>query len=104
MEYYNNMDGRETQSDWRVGLITHLSEVQSEVLAIIRDSREAEDKTLEDGLVSNLPYKDETVAAVVLAHKEIRDPDGEINQMDILWAGTFLDHLDTMGYRVRRKK
>lgn len=86
-----------------VGVIEQLSERQSEVMGIIQDARDSADKTMEDGLLMQLGYKDDVITALVLAKRELQ-ADKEIEVMDLLWASAFLDHLDTLGYRVKRKK
>jgi len=87
-----------------VGVITQLSDLQGEVQSFLDASRDNTDKTMEDGMISNLGYDDDTVVAIVIAHKEIRNPGGDIMVMDLMWAGAFLDHLDTLGYEVIRKQ
>jgi len=103
---YNIMDDDETDdfvSENEVGVIAQLAELQSEVQMFLAESRDAIDKSMEDGIIANLGYDDDSVVAIVLAHKEIRNPGGDIMAMDLLWAGAFLDHLDTLGYQVIRK-
>lgn len=88
----------------RGGLLEQLSDRQSDVRELLSSLRSAEDKTMEDGLAANLGHDDEAVVAVVLAVKEMaKDPDGEVTVVDLIWAGAFLDHLDTQGKTVRAK-
>jgi hypothetical protein len=87
-----------------VGVITQLSEKQEEVRDIILASRETDDKSMEDGLLANLGHDDDLVIGLVLAKLEIERPNEEPIAMDVMWAGAFLDHLDTLGYRMVRKR
>lgn len=78
---------------------------QENVKELLRHVRSIEDKTLEIGLVSNLGYPDEVVIALILAQLEnSEDPDREVVVPDLAWAGAILDHLDTQGFVVKRKK
>lgn len=100
------MDGRDTNEsvsdEIEVGVIGQLSQNQEEVRSIILTARENPDKTFEDGILSNLGYKDDTIIALVLAKLEIQGTDP--TDMDVMWAGAMLDHLDTMGYQLVRKR
>lgn len=88
----------------RGGLLRQLSDRQSDVRELLNSLRHVEDKTIEDGLAGNLGHDDESVTAVVLAVKEMgRDPEADITVVDLIWAGAFLDHLDTLGKTVRAK-
>lgn len=100
------MDGTDGDSviTRRMGLITELSERQSEVLGLIESSRLIDDKTMEDGLMANLGYNDDVIVALVLAMKENTiESDQEITNFDLILAGSLLDHLDTLGYELVRK-
>ena len=88
----------------RGGLLQELSSRQSDVRELLMEVRQLEDKTVEDGLAGNLGYPDEAVIATVLAVMEMgREPDREITVKDLIWAGAFLEHLDTQGMTVRAK-
>lgn len=99
------MDGRDNNDsvhDIEVGVIAQLSENQESVREIILASRNNPDKSFEEGLVANLGYDDDTIIAMVLAKNEISQ--SELDEMDLMWAGAVLDHLDTLGYQVVRKR
>lgn len=101
------MDGTDGDSVTirRMGLLTELSERQSEVLGLIESSRFTQDKTMEDGLMANLGYNDDVIVALVLAMKENTiESDQEITNFDLILAGSLLDHLDTLGYELVRKE
>lgn len=88
----------------RGGVIRQLMERQLDVKELIQGIRDTEDRTVEEGLAGNLGYDDDVVVATVLATKEnSKDPEGDISTIDLIWAGAFLDHLDTLGFEVRRK-
>ena len=88
----------------RGGLLRQLSDRQSDVRELISFVRNLEDKTVEDGLAGNLGHDDDSVVCVVLAVLEMgKDPSREVTVNDLIWAGAFLDHLDTMGRTVRAK-
>lgn len=85
-------------------MLRELSDRQSEVRELISTVRKSEDKTVAEGLAGNLGYSDEAVTALVLVAKEMsRDPESEVTVIDLVWAGGFLDHLDTLGFTVTRK-
>lgn len=89
----------------RGGLLKDLSSRQSDVRELLNESRATDDRTLEDGIAGNLGYPDDAVVATVLAVMEMAaDPEREITLRDVIWAGAFLDHLDTQGYAVRNKR
>ena len=99
------MDGRDTNESVtgiEVGVIGQLSANQEAVRSIILTARESSDKTFEDGMLSNLGYEDDTIIALVLAKIEIQGTDPI--DMDLMWAGAMLDHLDTLGYQLVRKR
>lgn len=85
-----------------VGVIEQLSDKQAEVMSIINDARDEDDKSMEQGFLGSLGYKDDIITAMVIAKIELSGT--EIVPMDLMWASAFLDHLDTLGYRVKRKK
>jgi len=86
-------------------LLRTMMERQADVLELLEDCRQEEDKTVEDGLAGHLGYDDHKVVATVLAITELsNDNDRDIQVHDLIWAGAFLDHLDTQGYELRRKK
>lgn len=88
----------------RGGLLRQLSDRQSDVRELLNSVRHEEDKSIEDGLAGNLGHDDEAVISVVLAALEMgREPDREVTVKDLIWAGAFLDHLDTQGKTVRAK-
>lgn len=86
-------------------MLRELMERQSDVKEIISSARNTEDKTIEDGITGNLGYPDDLIVAVVLALKEmeLEDEETEISQTDVIFAGMFLDHLDTLGFQLDRK-
>ena len=86
-------------------MIRELSDRQSDVRELLSALRQQEDKTVEDGLAGNLGYSDDVVTAVVLATHEMRStPEADIEVRDLIWAGAFLDNLDTLNMQVRPKK
>lgn len=92
------------QKKRRRGLLTELSDRQSDVRELLDEVRTREDKSRDDGLAGNLGHPDEIVIPVVLAFLELhRDPGREITVLDLIWAGEFLDHLDTQNMEVRAK-
>lgn len=85
-------------------MLHQLMERQEDVKEMIATTRRIEDKTIGDALVGHLGYPDEVVTAAVLAAKEMTDdPDSEVTQNDLVWAGAYLDHLDTLGFTITRK-
>lgn len=85
-------------------MISQLSERQEDIRTMIINSRDATDKTMEEGLLASLGYDDDLIIAMVLAKLELQDPEAEAQPIDLMWASGMLDHLDTMGFRLRRKK
>lgn len=86
-------------------MIQELSERQEDVKELLASVRKIEDKSPREELASNLGYDDAVVTAAVLAAREMkREPDGPIDENDLVWAGAYLDHLDTQGFEIRRKK
>ena len=86
-------------------MIRDLSDRQSDVRELLGGVRQEQDKTKEEGLAGNLGYDDEVIVAVVLATLEnTTDPARPIGVIDLLRAGGFLDHLDTLGMAVRPRK
>lgn len=86
------------------GVLRQMSDRQSDVKELISGLRKTEDKTVIEGLAGNLGYDDDLVVACVLASLEMgRDPDRQIEIEDLIWAGAFLDHLDTQGFAVSSK-
>jgi hypothetical protein len=80
-------------------------ERQAEVENIIAEAISETDKTVMDGLIGNIGHPIHTITAVVLALKESApEPKEAIIPFDIILAGAFLDHLDTQGFKVKRKK
>ena len=89
------------------GLIGKLSDRQSSVRERLQEVRETEDKTIEEGLAGNLGYADDIVTAMVISSMDMRSEQEEeevVTVNDLIWAGAFLDNLDTLGFFVRRKK
>lgn len=85
-------------------MLKELSSRQSDVRELLMHVRGTEDKSVEEGLAGNLGYPDEVVIATVLAVKEMAlEPDSEVTPNDLIWAGAFLDHLDTQGFAVHVK-
>jgi len=88
----------------RAGLLRELSDRQLDVKELLDSFRKLEDKTITTALASNLGHDDEQVIAVVLTKIEMsQHPDREITEIDLIWAGEFIDHLATQGYEIRRK-
>lgn len=88
----------------RGGLLREMSNRQLDVQETLSTVRETEDKTIVDGLAGNLGYDDDVVTAVVLVLVEMAtDGEKEITPEDLVFAGEFLDHLDTQGFEIRRK-
>jgi len=78
---------------------------QEDVKDLLRHVRSIEDKTTEIGMAGNLGYSDEVVTALILAQLEnSEEPEREVVVPDLLWAGAILDHLDTQGYNIQRKR
>lgn len=89
----------------RRGLISELSDRQSDIRELLADVRTIEDKTAQEGLAGNLGYPDDTVIALLLAQLETfhSDVSRPLEVADLILTGALLDHLDTLGYEVRRK-
>lgn len=88
----------------RTGLLREMSDRQLDVKELLGHVRSVDDKTIEDGLAGNLGYEDDQIIAVVLTRIEMgKDPEKEVEVVDLIWAGEFLDHLGTQGFDVRRK-
>jgi hypothetical protein len=88
------------------GLLTQLSLRQEAYRGIIQAIRAGDDKSFSDGLVSSaldMQGEDATIACATVLFELGHDPEREPAENDILWASEFLDHLDTMGFEVRRK-
>lgn len=86
-------------------MLRELSDRQSDVRELFMQLREMQDKTQEEAIAGNLGYDDDAVIAVVLATKEYsRDPASSIEIGDLIWAGGFLDYLDTQGFGVYQKQ
>jgi hypothetical protein len=89
----------------RGGLLRQMMERQEDVKGYIQHLRDASDKTMEEGLAGQLGYDDDTITAVVLTAKEMSsEPESMVTTIDLIWASEWLDHLDTQGYQIRRKK
>lgn len=85
-------------------MLREMSDRQLEVKELLSTVRAREDKTITDGLAGNLGYDDDKITAVALARIEMgNEPDREVAEIDLIWAGEFLDHLDTQGYQAIRK-
>lgn len=86
-------------------MIRQMSDRQSDVRELISGVRNTDDKSVEEGLAGNLGYDDDIIVATVLAAKEMsREPDAQIEIGDLIWAGAFLDHLDTQNFQIGPKK
>ena len=89
----------------RGGLIRQMSDRQSDVRELLSALRNLQDKRVEEALAGNLGYDDDQITVVVLSILDnTPDPDREILVDDLIWAGAFLDNLDTQGFRISRKK
>ena len=87
----------------RTGLLRELSDRQLDVKDLLSSIRGTEDKTIQDALAGNLGHDDEIITAVVLTRIEMsQEPDREVREIDLIWAGEFLDHLGTQGLQVRK--
>lgn len=89
------------------GLLEDINNRQLDIRELIAEARTADgdDKTVEGGLVSQLGYPDEVIVATVIAAMEMdKNPEREVTHLDLIWAGAYLDHLDTQGFEVRRKR
>jgi len=89
----------------RGGLLTAMMERQVDVKSLLKSVREIEDKTVLIAVAGNNGYDDEIITALILAFVENgEDPERQIVVPDLLWAGALLDHLDTQGFEITRKK
>lgn len=85
-------------------MLRELSDRQLDVEDLLTGIRRTEDKTIQNALAGNLGHDDATVTAVVLSRVEMSpDPGREIEEIDLIWAGEFLDHLGTQGYEIHKK-
>lgn len=77
---------------------------QEEVKILLEKVREEPDKTIEEGLAGSTTWPDDKIIAVVLVRVEMsQEPERDIEILDLIWAGEFLDHLDTQNMAVRSK-
>jgi len=87
-----------------MGLLRQLSDRQSDIRELLMGVRVEPDKTKEMGLAGNLGYSDDLIVAVVMTRLEMSDdPDRPVMIKDLIWAGEFLDHLDTQNYVITAK-
>jgi hypothetical protein len=94
-------------SERRVGLLDQLASRQEDYRGIIRAIRAGDDHSFSDGLVASAMAEqgeDQTIAVATVLFELSHDPDREPAENDILWASEFMDHLDTLGFQVRRKR
>lgn len=90
-----------------LGLLSTLALRQEAYRGIIEAIRAGDDKSFSDGLVSsalNEQGEDATIACATVLFELSHDPEREPAENDILWASEFIDHLDTLGFAVTRKR
>lgn len=85
-------------------MLRELSDRQLDVKEFLAGLRQQEDKTIEEALAGSDGYDDDTIIDLVLIRLEMsQDPTRDIQTLDLVWAGEFLDHLDTLGRKIIRK-
>lgn len=85
-------------------MLTEIMHRQEEVKALLQKVREEQDRTIEEGLAASTTWPDDKIIAVVLVRLEMsQEPDRPVEIIDLIWAGEFLDHLDTQNMAVRSK-
>lgn len=86
------------------GLLDTLALRQEEYRGLLRAVRETEDKSYSDGLIASEGMNEDSLIACATVLFELsHDPDREPIENDIIWAQEFVDHLDTLGFEIRRK-
>lgn len=89
-----------------LGLLSQLAIRQEDYRGILQAIRAGGDKTFTDGMISSTMQEvgeDETIACATVLFELSSDPNREPTESDILWALEFMDHLDTLGFKVARK-
>lgn len=91
----------------RLGLLSELALRQEECRVLVRDMHENEDRSYEEAISIASDATEEMIVAVatILFELKHRDPDEvhSVETTDVLWATEFLDHLDTLGWKLERK-
>lgn len=92
----------------RPGLLRQLMERQEDVKERLQEIRT---DLREVGSLQSLTrgYQDDPIVAIVIARSEMKpktdDEDPNlVEDIDLVWAVEFLDHLDTQGFEIRRKR
>lgn len=100
-------NGQMTQNPGRersMGLLNELALRQEEYRVHIKELRETPDRTYAEAVIaSDGMDEDQLIAAATVLFELSADPHRETSPNDILWAQEFIDHLDTLGYQLRRK-
>lgn len=79
-------------------MLSQLSARQEEYKGLLIDIRKREDKSFDEGLLTNADNNVVNVATCLDALLgEETDP---INEQKLLWAMEFMDHLDTMNLKI----
>ena len=76
---------------------------QEDARSIITESKEVEDRTAIDAVISSSEYPEDIVVDVAVILRSLRG-NGEIGSMDVIQAIGFLDFASTLSLELRRKE
>lgn len=87
-----------------MGLLSTLALRQEEYRGMLQAIRESDDKSFSDGLIASQGMdEDSLIACATVLFELSHDQEREPMENDILWSQEFVDHLDTLGFEIRRK-
>lgn len=90
----------------RMGLLSQLALRQEDYRGILQAIHAGGDKSFTDGMIESTlkeAGEDEIVALCTVLFELSSDPQREPSENDVLWAMQVSDHLDTLGFAVKRK-
>jgi hypothetical protein len=91
----------------RMGLLSELAMRQEDYRSLIEGMLASTDHSYAESIAIPPDLDTEVIISIstVLFELKHRDPDAanEAILEDVLWASEFIDHLDTLGWEVRRK-
>jgi len=94
----------EPVNEEEVGLLSQLALRQEDYRGILQQVRDRPDKSWVDGIVAAEGMDEEQLIACATVLFELsHDPERNPAENDILWSAEFLDHLDTLGWKLSRK-
>ncbi len=87
-----------------MGILMRLSDQQEALKARVMEIRETEDPSFDEALLNLfMDQPIEELVNVAIIHAEMEGKENGTEDSDLEWASEFLDHLDTIGWKITPK-